>query len=207
MPVQMQTATPTPRVTMEFSAAPNFCQVLQSGFRIPVRVGCTLRRLLCQQFGLQPDYVEGRISTIFLNGHPVDDLDQTIVSDGATLALSAAMPGLVGATMRRGGFYADLRSGISLHAQSASENLADGIITLKLFNVLADDVGAMFLQRGIELGAQHLKAFLDSRPESFWQSCTGAFLDGLPVDLEQLRRCDWLRDSEWVRFSAILPGV
>ena len=36
-----------------------------------------------------------------------------MVGHGDTLALSAAMPGLVGATMRRGGYFAGLRANIS----------------------------------------------------------------------------------------------
>jgi len=201
MPVQNQTVPHTPQLKMEFTAAPNFCQVLQSGFRIHVCVGCSLKHLLCQQFGLPPDYVEGRISTIFLDGHPVDDLDRTIVHDGAILALSAAMPGLVGATMRRGGFYAELRSGISYHTQSSSENLADGVITLKLFNLLADDLGVAFLQRGVEVNAQHLRAFLKNRPEGFWQSCTGAWLDEHRVEPTELRTMDWLEGIESVELQ------
>jgi len=45
--------------------------------------------------GLDEDYVTQRISTIFLDGKPVDDIDTLLVRDGAVLSLSAAMPGLV----------------------------------------------------------------------------------------------------------------
>ena len=59
------------------------------------------------------EYVENRIQTIFLDGKAVDDLGEAKVRDGSILALSAAMPGLVGATLRRGGAFASLRRSIT----------------------------------------------------------------------------------------------
>ena len=50
-----------------------------------------------------------------LDGKPVDDIGAALVQDGSTLALSAAMPGLVGATLRRGGAYSSFRSAITYH--------------------------------------------------------------------------------------------
>ena len=70
---------------------------------------------------------------IFLNGKAVDKIKTTAVTDGNILALSAAMPGLVGATFRRGGRYAAMRSNVSHKDENLKTSGESRIITLKLF--------------------------------------------------------------------------
>ena len=72
-----------------------FSALLRAGFKLEARVGYTVKEFLCDQLGLPTDYYEERIQTIFLNSKPVDDAEKAIIRDGATVALSAAMPGLV----------------------------------------------------------------------------------------------------------------
>ncbi len=84
-----------------------FYPFLQEGVAISAQVGCTLADLLGEQFALDREYVAARITTIFMDNRPVDDINVAMVHDGAKIALSGAMPGLVGATMRSGGFYAN----------------------------------------------------------------------------------------------------
>ena len=128
-----------------------FFPLLQKGVSVPATVGCTLRSLLCDQFAIPADYLTDRITTIFIDNHPLDDLDRTIVQDGSRVTLSAAMPGLVGATMRRGGFYAALRQGISHVTDSGAAKDACGEIRLKLFNLLLAEIGPLVLARGVIL--------------------------------------------------------
>jgi hypothetical protein len=94
---------------LEDELIPRFFQLLQQGFAVKVQAGCSVKTLLCEQLGLSPEYLEERIQTIFLDGRPVDDVNSAIIEDGSTLALSAAMPGLAGATLRKGGYYAPMR--------------------------------------------------------------------------------------------------
>jgi hypothetical protein len=101
------------RLTVGAEGISHFFPLFQEGVMLDTETGKSVREFLCATLGIDEDYVEGRISTIFLDSKPVDDLDTSIVDDGAVLALSAAMPGLVGATMRRGGYYAAMRSAIS----------------------------------------------------------------------------------------------
>jgi hypothetical protein len=61
------------------------------------------------------------------------------------------MPGLVGATMRRGGFYAALRQGISHVMESGASAGACGTVRLKLFNLLLTEIGPLILARGLIL--------------------------------------------------------
>ena len=126
-----------------------FFPLFQQGITVEAETGCSVKELLCGQLGIDPAYVEERISTIFLNGKPVDDCDTAVVGDGAVLALSAAMPGLVGAMLRKGGFYTAMRSDITYRAQGADSIRANGRIRLKLFNSIMGEAGPLILRRGI----------------------------------------------------------
>ena len=90
-----------------------FRTLLQRGVGIPQAICVGVREFLQETLGIEAEYVEDRLQTVFLDGRPIDDLDRTMVGPGAVLALSGAMPGLAGATMRRGGYYARLREGIT----------------------------------------------------------------------------------------------
>ncbi len=135
---------------------PALAAVLQKGFRIAVDTGCSVRALLCGQWKLTDDYVDERISTIFIDSKPVDDLDTAVIEDGATLALSCAMPGLVGAVMRRGGLLSSFRSGISYSHTGKKNKLRPGCIRVKLFNMLIKELGPGFLKTGIEVEVDDL---------------------------------------------------
>lgn len=165
-----------------------FFPLLQRGFMVKVRVGCSIKTVLCKQLGLNPEYVEKRIKTIFLDGKPVDDIDSAIIKEESTLALSAAMPGLAGAILRRGGHLASLRSQIAHRQGKKATSRREGIVVLKLFNLIIDELGSIFLKRGILLKREDLESFLIGLGEDFWAGCKGAHVDGQEVRLDNLLR-------------------
>ena len=112
---------------------------LQRGVRLRARVGISIRAFLGEGLGLPPALI-ARLGTVFLDGRPVDDLDGAILRGGATLALSGAMPGLAGATLRRGGPAAPLRSSITHTETGKAPEPSEGVVTLKCFNTAAEDV-------------------------------------------------------------------
>jgi hypothetical protein len=142
----------------------SFFPLLQKGVTVPATVGCTLKSLLCDQFTIPADYVTDRITTIFLDNCPVDDLDHTIIPNASRVTLSAAMPGLVGATMRRGGFYAALRQGICHVEDSGSTAGESGTVRVKLFNLLLAELGPLVLARGLILEPDELSGLLHNLP-------------------------------------------
>ena len=87
-----------------------FFPLLQQGFYIEFSDG-NIQHLLCRICEMSPDDLRCLIQTLFLNGKPVDNMAKVYVRDGDCLALSAAMPGLVGATMRSGGPLASFQVG------------------------------------------------------------------------------------------------
>lgn len=164
-----------------------FFPILQRGVWLQVQVGCGVMSLLTKQFGISADYVRERITTLFLDGKPIDNLETSTVNDGATLALSAAMPGLVGATMRRGGHLAAMRGSITYHSEKKPDN-GTGRVKVKLFNMVMTELGALFLAYGIRLTYAELSNFLAEQEDSFWQSFGLIILDGQQIDQTRLKK-------------------
>jgi hypothetical protein len=131
--------------------------VLQKGVGIRGRMGSTVREFLVRHVGIDPDYIEKQLQTVILDNGPVDDLDAATVSDGAVLALSCAMPGLVGATMRRSGFYARMRAGIAhKDSEAPREPPTEGVVTVKLFNKALADLAPILLARPVLVEGESL---------------------------------------------------
>jgi hypothetical protein len=122
---------------------------LQRGVLVKVRLGGNLRSLLVGQLGLDPGYVTKRIQTAFLNGKPVDDFDVATVGEGAVLTLSGALPGLAGATLRKGGFYSSMRASVSYAKGAEREEEQEGFITVRIFNILLRELAPALLSYGI----------------------------------------------------------
>lgn len=138
-----------------------FNPLLQKGVKIRCRTNRSLMALLRDDCHLDDDYIRQRIQTITLNGRPVDDPANVMVPDGVTLAISGAMPGLVGATLRKGGYYAAMRSTISHKGGSTKATTEEGLVTVKLFNLILKDQAAAFLSRGIGVAGKTLVPLLD----------------------------------------------
>lgn len=191
-------------LTMKPERRGDFSLLLQQGFDVPVLVGCTLENLLELQWQLAPDYVTKRIATIFLDGRPIDDLATATIRENCVVALSGAMPGLVGATMRRDGFYANFRRNIT-HREVTPDDTPQRVapIRVKIFNILLSELGPDFLRRGIILGITELVYFLESKTAAFWQDCTAAVLNSVVVAPAQLREEMHISGSETVYLHVI----
>lgn len=129
-----------------------FKALLQRGVALRV-VPRSVLGFLVQDVGLTPEYVRQRITTVFLDGQVVDALEDAMLREGSLLALSAAMPGLVGATLRRSGPYAAMRAEITRATEHEVHDRSPGtaVIHVKLFNLLIDEIGPLLLERGVLL--------------------------------------------------------
>ncbi len=185
---------------------PIFFIVLQSGFMLGVPTGSTIRTVLRQECGLDPEYVDQRISTIFLDGKPVDNVDKATVKDGSVLALSAAMPGFVGAALRKGGFYAGMRDSITYIENNEGSAEGEGRIVLKLYNMLIKELGPSFLNRGILLPTEDLHNFFKSRSEAFWNGCKAAQLNGKTITRPDLEKSSWAGNSPLTMLTVQASG-
>lgn len=170
---------------------PIFFQLLGHGFSMNVQTGCSVKELLCRQFGIPEDYLDERIKTIFLNAKVVDDVSSATVNEGCTLALSGAMPGLVGAILRTGGFYASMRSQISYDQNNLSSSPRAGKITLKLLNLIVKELGPAFLEKGIWFNGGKLQEFIKHHLAELKAGGAANELNGEPVEINSLLEPDW----------------
>jgi hypothetical protein len=167
-----------------------FLPLLQKGFYITISTG-NLQDILCHTCGLDAEQVRSRIQTLFLNGKPVDDMASTRVHDGDCLALSAAMPGLVGATMRSGGVLAGFRHSISHRAGGDHANGSGGVMLIKLFNLLIAELGPRFLGQGILVRPEDLQTLLKFPDQIPWRDCGKAELNSRQIEIDTLAAMDW----------------
>ena len=137
-------------------------------------------------WGIDADYVSGRITTMFLNSRAVDDIASSVVHDGAVVALSGAMPGLVGATMRRGGFYAAMRGAMTYREDGGAGGSDLAWVRVKLFNLLIRELGPGFLARGTIMSATELSAFLVAGEYSAGDFIAPLTLDNRPLAYGEL---------------------
>jgi hypothetical protein len=175
------------RLRLHFQKDPiaGFFPLLQNGFYVILNTN-NLMDTLCQTCGLDAEQVQGRIQTLFLNGKPVDDMVNTKVHDGDCLALSAAMPGLVGATMRSGGVLAGFRHSISHRTTERQTEKGGGVVSIKLFNLLIKEMGPRFLRQGILIRMEDLEALLKSSAQIQWNDCLEAELNSRRIEIDTL---------------------
>jgi hypothetical protein len=177
-------------VTARDELAP-FLQLLQQGFTVEAQTGCSVEAFLTGQLGLAPDYAKKRIQTIFLNGKPVDDIAAARLEAGATLSLSAAMPGLVGALLRKGGVLKSMRKSISYTCAATSAPEGCHPVKVKLFNLIAKELGPAFLAHGIRVKGENIAELISRSSDRFWSSTRSITIDANAVGAAELKKFDW----------------
>jgi hypothetical protein len=177
-----------------------FSPLLQKGFYVEITTG-NLQSMLCKTCDLDPAALNARIQTVFLNGKPVDSMATATVQDGDCLALSAAMPGLVGATMRSGGVLAGFRHSISYRPEDTQSNERGGILLIKLFNLLIKEIGPRFLRQGILVGSNDLRTLLTSLSDLDRKACKNAEWNTQKIDADTLATRVWPEEPGFVRLE------
>jgi hypothetical protein len=184
-------AFPSLLISFEPKSISIFFQLLENGFTIKGKVGNSVKNFLFNSMLIRQDYLNIRIQTIFLDGKPVDNIDSAIVRDGSTLSLSAAMPGLVGATMRRSGALSGMRSGISYAPAGTISDSCEGKVTIKLFNLISKELGPEFLKRGIIVDGKTFSGFIGSNRKIIEAGLFSAETDGVKIEAEKLFNINW----------------
>ncbi len=112
--------------------------VMQSGIYVPCAQTVSVEGFLLHNLGLDAVLLATQVQTVMLNSRVVDRMHEAMLVPGSRLALSAAMPGLVGATLRSGGLLANLRSGITFTAAggAAAPSAEPFVFELHLYNSL-----------------------------------------------------------------------
>ena len=177
---------PVVRIEAEKALVPYFRPIFQAGFLFRCQVGQSIADFLFRQLSLKKSSWKKKISTVFLDGQCVDDIASATLNDDSIVALSSALPGLVGATLRRGGFYACLRDSITYRKEDMPVEARQGTITIKLFNLLMDELGPVFLKKGIIMDRSAVVSFFQVRKEDFWKEISAVYLGGTSIAPEKL---------------------
>lgn len=183
---------------------PCFTPLFSRGVKVSACLACSLKDLMCGQIGLTEDYLENRVQTVFLNGHPVDDVNRSTVGEGATIALSAAMPGLAGAVLRKGGVLATLRKNITHRNEASARETREGRVIVKLFNMTTREVGPLLLARGIWIDGGELGEILDRCEDMLRKGCRQTIWDDGPIGLDELR--SRIKDEDTLFFQVNTEG-
>lgn len=165
---------------------PRFYHIFQGGFLFPCQVETSIDDLLLRQLGLKPEFVEKKINTVFLDGRCVDDISSAILKDGSVVAFSSALPGLAGATLRRGGHYACMRDSITHINKNRPETRRDGYITIKIFNLLMAELGRVFLEKGILMNRHDAVDLLKKDHEDLRRQGDSIIVGGRPLSSERI---------------------
>jgi hypothetical protein len=168
-----------------------FFLLFQQGVTVRSRTGISVASLLREEIGADPVTIE-KIQSIILEGKPVDDLESAVIKDGSVLALSAAMPGLVGATLRRGGTYSSFRSAITYHETGGEYVQGVGLVQIKLFNLLMAELGPGLLKKGVILRSEDFIRFAAEQSPDFWKGFSRITIDGEPLAHGELPGSAWL---------------
>jgi hypothetical protein len=190
---------PSPRLDfiVDEPLVARFFLLLQRGVRLRCRVGCSVEVYLKDELGVGPGTIE-KIQSIMLDGKAVDDIGSAVIHDGSTLALSAALPGLVGATLRRGSMYSSFRSGITYHEAKPACLPVEGLVSIKLFNLLMAEMGPGLLRRGVFVNGAFLADFLAVMAPGLGPGCRGVTLDGRAIAVGVLRDTGWAAGADQV---------
>jgi len=162
---------------------PRLATMLQAGFFVEAAVGESIASLLERLPGFSADYIVHRIQTVFFNGDAIDDLSLPLTGSSPVIALSAAMPGLAGAILRKNSPAAPLRKAHSRAATAAAGTTVT--VLVKLFNTLAIDRGPALFRSGVRIKAADLAGFLSLRP-SLLKKLRVIRLDDAPVSTDEL---------------------
>ena len=181
---------------------PKLLGLLVPFFSVRARVGIDLKTFVCQELGVHEDYFEERIQTIFLDSKPVDDVAAALVHAGSVLALSAAMPGLVGATFRKGGQYSWMRRSISHEGNDRRVEAIEGWVTVKLFNMVLKELGTGFLERGLWVNGGRVQNFIQCQPSEFRQHIQALPLDGTPMSPDAFLEQDLSETSVFLKVKS-----
>jgi hypothetical protein len=170
---------------------PRFFKLLEQGFFVTTTTGCSIKDLLCKQLSIDEEYLDKRIQTLFLDGKPVDKVEKAYLHNDATLALSGAMPGLVGATLRKGGTFAAMRNSISYKVEASDNTDSEARVKLKLFNMVLKELGPVFLESGIWIQNHNFRDFISRNLEDLKPACDSVELNDQKMDVAALAEMNW----------------
>lgn len=200
--------TPAATISLQLSRtdASRLTALFGEGVGVVTETGIALIAFLCDQLQIDHDYIDQRVQTIFVNSKAVDRMEEVYLDAGDVIALSAAMPGLAGATLRKGGILAGFRQTIS-HAGGGSRSgeQRKALVKLKLFNLVARELAGQLLQKGVWVNGRRIAQWLQG-PKAPSLSLAGKSAltwNGRPLAGDQVPGIEWPDDWVELRVDAL----
>ncbi|MCT4626827.1 hypothetical protein [Halodesulfovibrio sp.] len=154
----------------------------QSSSEVAADIGDTILNFLTNRLGMEEEYIDSQVKTIFIDGKPVDDITTATIPENARIALGAIAPGAAGMTMCRNSPISSLRSGITYTNTAPVTTITEGVVTLLLFNAVMKDMGLQILEKGVTIPAAKLEQATKEAPDSI----LSATLDETSITPEEL---------------------
>ncbi|MFP4159378.1 MAG: hypothetical protein ACLFR9_06690 [Desulfobacterales bacterium] len=176
------------RITIPYKRLALLRLLTSRGIRFEVPAGTSVKELFQQVLPVGEDYIENSIQTVFMDCRAVDDIENTLVRGPCTIAASAAMPGVFGAAFRKKGMYSGLRCEYMENPglRETENPYEPAVVTLKLFNKVAEDLGKAVLAKGIYMDAQEFSKFWKQQQGVLEKECSRAVIDGKPAGPGQI---------------------
>lgn len=167
---------------------PVFNTLLALGFEVDALSGTRVGELLQNALGIGPDFIEDEIQTVFVNGKATDDVEGHCLYEPATIALSAAMPGVFGAAFRKKGHFAAMRQSVSCTAAPAGDTSQPITVTVKCFNKVAEKLAPGLLNQGVRISSTAFLRFWQHHRQPGERECRAIRVDGVDMASERLPR-------------------
>lgn len=110
--------------------------LLQRGVFVERPPVCTVMECICRLLNTDPESVTREMGTIIIDNAVVDDPESAPIHSAASLVLSGAMPGLVGAMLRSGSPYKAMRATMKPTRNGDEEK---PMLEIKLFNSVLEN--------------------------------------------------------------------
>jgi hypothetical protein len=162
------------------------CGLTAQGFQLSATPGATIRRVLLERAAIPAPYLDTVVQSVFHNGRAVDDDRRVRVGADSIIALSAAMPGLVGAVFRKNSPVAGMRTFDYPNPAPQAPGPGEIHLILKFFNQVNTDLGPIFLKRGIRLPGAIGQDFFHHYQERLAKTCRQVWIDGSPGTFKQM---------------------
>ncbi len=195
-----------PDILLQVSEISIFSSLLHTGVFVEICENSSIKDLLCGELQINASYLKEQIQTIFLNFRPVDNPESAVIGDGSVISLSAAMPGIMGALLRKEGRYAPMRQQISYHtdmSNSGDKTEKKGRVLLKVFNMLAPDLCESILGHGVFITCGNLRSFLDKYRDTLPDCITALFIDRKKNDIASLFYSDFRAKEVFLKVQPI----
>jgi hypothetical protein len=160
-------------------------RLLREGVIVPITADQSVHRWLTEDICLSENYVEERISTVFLNRRPVADLKASSIQCRDSLALTSSSPRTASGLLRA----VRLPWFSWRHHHRGMERRKEGglaMVTVRVLDSLTDELGPPLLARGALVRGGRLAAVLPRADNHFWQECVSLRLNRLRIDPETL---------------------